>query len=50
MEQLLVLGADKLILQWTAETPEGKIRSVFYDTALPEDFFAEDAERHPQML
>lgn len=50
MEQLLALGADKLILQWTADTPEGKIRSVFYDTALPEDFFAEDAERHPQML
>lgn len=49
-EQLQSLGADKFILQWTADTPEGKIKAVYYDAALPEEYFAENAERHPEML
>lgn len=49
-ECLRALGTDKLIIQWTADTPEGKIRTVYYDTELPESCFAENAVRYPAML
>ena len=44
------IGADTLVLQWTADTPEGKIREIFYDSALPEELFEENAARYPDML
>lgn len=49
-EQLQAIGADTLILQWTADTPEGKIGSIYYDTALPKEYFGEDAAIYPDML
>ncbi len=42
-DNLLEVGIDTVIIQWTAETPEGKFKTVYYPSALAEQNPADGA-------